>query len=139
MIEVNGWITLSFRDGVSDHVIDDTYKHVQARTKILDGFNRKLCLDYYNGIAMLTIACAANHKSSNWSEVLQLAEYIAEVADRSYGVIYLRDDEDPGFANAFQVFVIRKGVIRKVVDDHFSPCVPRIEDPFDPAGSSGSI
>ncbi|MCO5968955.1 Imm7 family immunity protein [Actinoallomurus soli] len=64
--------------------------------------------------------------------VIDTFRRVGEVAPGSYGVLYLRDDEDPtGKANESQVLVMRHGLVSQQSDSFLSPCVPMIEDPED--------
>jgi Immunity protein 7 len=131
MLEYNGWVTLGFRDEATENETNKIYEDIKSKVDNLDNFNQLLHLRYFNGKAVLSIAGAANHKGSGWSDIFDLLNYISKSADRSYGVIYLRDDEDPVRFNSYQVFVVKKGSIVCAVDPHLTPCVPTIEDVFD--------
>ncbi|WP_162240377.1 Imm7 family immunity protein [Nocardia arizonensis] len=62
-------------------------------------------------------------------EVVDSFRRIAAVAPGSYGIMYIRDDEDySGSGNEFQVLVMRRGIITVAGDTLLSPCVPMIED-----------
>jgi Immunity protein 7 len=128
MIEYNGWVTIAFREEIDEKASNKTFEDIKSAVGKFDQFNQCLHLRYYNGRAMLSIAGAANHKGGVWSEIINLLNYISIYADRSYGVVHLRDDEDPVMFNSYQVFVLKKGAIASAVDYNLTPCVPAIED-----------
>ena len=52
-----------------------------------------------------------------------------EVADSSYGLIYLYNDEDiNGKQNQFQVFSLARGIVKENKDPFLSLIIPTIED-----------
>ena len=54
---------------------------------------------------------------------------VGQDAPGSYGLLYIRDDEDPnGRVNEFQVLVMRRGKVTVHPDAFLSPCIPIIED-----------
>lgn len=50
------------------------------------------------------------------------------MAEGSYGLIYLYDDEAAGRENQFQVFSLSRGSVKEFSDFYLSPIVPTIED-----------
>ena len=50
------------------------------------------------------------------------------MAEGSYRLIYLHDDEADGKENQFQVFVLSKGSVKEFSDSYLSPIIPTIED-----------
>ncbi|GAB2192069.1 immunity 7 family protein [Sessilibacter sp. MAH1] len=59
--------------------------------------------------------------------VLNLFTKIGEIAKGSYGLLYIRDDENAEFNNEFQVWKMAKGVVTKMKDQFLSPCNPTLE------------
>ena len=63
-----------------------------------------------NGMAQLHISGFINHRGSEGQPVIDTFERVGEIAPGSYGLMYFRDDEDPGGRfNEFQVIVMRRG------------------------------
>ena len=61
-------------------------------------------------MAQLHISCFINHRGSVGQPVIDTFERVGEIAPGSYGLMYFRDDEDPGGRfNEFQVIVMRRG------------------------------
>ncbi|GIO83997.1 hypothetical protein J25TS5_09290 [Paenibacillus faecis] len=83
----------------------------------------------YNGQDSILISGLHNHKSSY---VVEIFKWIAEHTVGSYGLLYTRDDEDPVDENRFVVWKLARGELRKETDPFLSPCIPKIEDEFDP-------
>ena len=61
-------------------------------------------------------------------EVFMLVNKIGELAEGSYGLIYLYDDEAVGKENQFQVFSLSRGSVEEFSDQFLSPIAPTIED-----------
>jgi hypothetical protein len=59
--------------------------------------------------------------------VYELFEYTGFVAKGSYGVLYVRDDEDKHFDNEMQVWSMVRGKTQKQRDGFLSPCMPLLE------------
>jgi len=73
---------------------------------------------------------ASNHKTNPWFDALELFEWLAQNARGSYGLLHLEDNEDQeGFNNQFQVYVLKKGKLTKQNDPFLSPRIPEIEAP----------
>lgn len=53
---------------------------------------------------------------------------ISETATGSYGIIYIRDDEDSVHYNEFQIYIFKKGECHYKVDNNLSPCIPEVEN-----------
>jgi hypothetical protein len=82
-----------------------------------------------NGEAHLWASGAKNHAVSIKPELLDLYHYIARAAPGSYGLLYIRDDEDPVHHNDFQVYALAHGALTERTDPFLSPFVPVVEDP----------
>jgi Immunity protein 7 len=86
----------------------------------------------YNGCDSIVIS-GQHNRYRNY--VLNLFEWIAENSLGSYGILYLRDDEnsrrDFDYSNEFRVWTLRKGILTENSDPFLSPCIPTIEDPYD--------
>ena len=62
-------------------------------------------------------------------EIFAVFKLIGEIAEGSYGIIYLYNDEDTdGKENYFQVFSLARGMIKENLDEFLSPIIPTIED-----------
>jgi hypothetical protein len=85
-----------------------------------------------NGCDSVLIAGQHNHRNEY---VIDLFKWIAENAPGSYGILYIRDDEDSkrgyDFTNEFRVWKLCRGILIEQEDPFLSPCIPTVEDPFD--------
>ena len=64
----------------------------------------------------------------------RLYAVIAKQAPESYGLLYVRNDEDArglDFENCFRVWRLARGECAEMADPFLSPCVPTIELPYD--------
>ena len=81
-----------------------------------------------NGQAHLVMSGFRNHRDDR---VLELFLWVAEHQPRSYGLRHVRDDEDPnGHDNAFVVHAIKGGTLSSATDENLSPCIPKLEAPW---------
>ena len=128
MIELHGWVT-----------IRETYKVIfeeDNENTFIDNIKKEIeNLSYYkpqikalNGEWFLEFTIFANRKNSETEEVFQLYNRIGELAEGSYGLIYLHDDEAKGKENHFQVFSLSKGSIKEFNDSYLSPVIQTIEE-----------
>jgi hypothetical protein len=85
-----------------------------------------------NGQGQLHFGGLANHLTQDIKDLTSAVKEIARIAPGSYGLIYIRDDEDPsGRVNEFRVLVISRGNVAEHKDPFLSPVIPVIEDPWD--------
>ncbi|MET8945147.1 Imm7 family immunity protein [Streptomyces sp. NPDC004542] len=59
-----------------------------------------------------------------------LRAHVGSVAPGSYGLIHIRDDEDPGHENEVRDLRLVRGTVTEHTETLLSPCVPTREDPF---------
>ncbi len=130
MYELHGWAnirenTIEVDDDGLNKIVDQI-KEVISKLQWDRGL---LQLNGINGEYHLTISCATNHRGQVTDDILGLYRYIANIASGSYGIIYIRDDEDmKGYENQFQVFVLVRGKLCKQEDPFLSPVIPVVED-----------
>lgn len=130
MFEFNGWISVNY------HTHDIDLKKQEKCFEVicnylrnhsqLDSQNYKLV--NHNGLNSVIISGCHNHKQHY---VLGIFKWIAEKAIGSYGVLYIRDDEDNiqiGDSNKFKVWVMKRGEVLEYSDCYLSPIIPSVED-----------
>ena len=128
MIELHGWVTIRetykviFEEDNDNIFIDKIKKEIEN----LSWFKPQI--KALNGEWFLEFTIFANRKNPETEEVFQLYNRIGELAEGSYGLIYLYDDEAEGKENQFQVFSLSKGSIKEFSDSYLSPVIPTIED-----------
>ena len=128
VIELHGWVTIretykvTFEEDKENTFIDNIKKEIEN----LSYFKPKI--KALNGEWFLEFTLFANRKNPETEEVFQLYNRIGELAEGSYGLIYLYDDEVKGKGNQFQVFSLSKGSIKEFSDSYLSPVIPTIEE-----------
>ena len=128
MVELHGWLSISKtyndEDTMSEHELDIIAKNTQVLlNKRISGTQ----LRYANGSAYIDTLFSSNHRTAEVDEIISFYTQLSETATGSYGMIYLRDDEDKTYYNEFQVFAFRHGKCTKIKDKQLSPCIPMIE------------
>ncbi|GHI83326.1 Imm7 family immunity protein [Streptomyces xanthophaeus] len=130
MFEYHGWITISETAAGDDddvrlrRIVDELRLRIarMASPYLLD-------LRWMNGQPFIHLGGMANHRSS--TDVIGLFEHVAAVAPGSYGLLHVRDDEDPDHENEVRVLRLTRGAITQHTEALLSPCIPKLEDPFD--------
>ncbi|MEL7603196.1 MAG: Imm7 family immunity protein [Bacillota bacterium] len=131
MFEYHGWIniqesTSEVDEGNLANIIDDIRSNI---TKCFRG-NGFIDLRPINGSYHLCLSGFTNHKAQEEKDIINLFYYIGERAHGSYGLLYMRDDEDiNGLENEFIVYTLYRGNISFRKDIYLSPIIPTIEDP----------
>ncbi|KJY42612.1 hypothetical protein VR46_23380, partial [Streptomyces sp. NRRL S-444] len=87
-----------------------------------------LDLRWMNGEPFIHLGGHPNHRSS--LDVVDLFEHVAKVAPGSYGLLHIRDDEDPAHENEVRVLRLARGSVTEHTETLLSPCIPTLEDPF---------
>jgi hypothetical protein len=97
-----------------------------------------------NGLDSFMISRMHNHTASY---IIDVFEWIAKNLPGSYGLLYVHDDEESYGAykyskyydnprvdnsNKFVVYKLAKGCLTREEDPFLSPCIPTIEDEYDP-------
>ncbi|MFD7097476.1 Imm7 family immunity protein [Streptomyces xanthophaeus] len=130
MFEYHGWITIAETAAGDDDdvrlrgIVDELRLRIarMASPYLLD-------LRWMNGRPFLHLGGMANHRSS--TDVIDLFEHVAAVAPGSYGLLHVRDDEDPDHENEVRVLRLTRGAVTQHTEALLSPCIPKLEDPFD--------
>jgi hypothetical protein len=81
-----------------------------------------------NGAPFIHLGGHSNHRSA--PDVVGLYEHVAAVAPGSYGLLHVRDDEDPGHQNEVRVLRLVRGAVTPHTDSLLSSCIPTLEDAF---------
>jgi hypothetical protein len=129
MFEYHGWATLSY-DPYNSQGPGYTALVKELKEK-LNEFNEGsgvFQIDAINGKHFVTFHGCRNHRHE---VIFGLFEWIAQHLTGSYGLLYVWDDES-NQDNEFVVYVLARGKVELRTDPFLSPCVPVIEDPFDP-------
>ncbi|WP_030232860.1 MULTISPECIES: Imm7 family immunity protein [unclassified Streptomyces] len=129
MMEYHGWITVRENPADDDdetrlrQIVDELRLRIarMASPYLLD-------LRWMNGEPFIHLGGCSNHRSS--PDVAELFEHVAAIAPGSYGLLHVRDDEDPGHENEVRVLRLVRGTVTWHTEALLSPCVPTLEDPF---------
>lgn len=130
MYRFHGWVVLS------DDTYETSYDLVEAQVPELLAVARQPALSVQYDVVrvnldvVLTIHGLPNRRRHEADVLDRVLAFIAERLPGSYGVVYIRDDErtTPPGVNAFEVRVIRRGMVEVRDDPFLSPCNPVIED-----------
>ncbi|MBD5452840.1 MAG: hypothetical protein HDR30_00740 [Lachnospiraceae bacterium] len=128
MIELHGWVTIRETYKVTFEEDNDNIFIEKIKQEIENLSWFKPQIKALNGEWFLEFTLFANRKNPETEEVFQLYNRIGELAEGSYGLIYLYDDEAKGKGNQFQVFSLSKGSIKEFSDSYLSPVIPTIEE-----------
>ncbi|MER7823050.1 immunity protein 7 of polymorphic toxin system [Streptomyces sp. CG 926] len=128
MFEYHGWVTV--HESATDD--DDPVRQaeiVEALQRRVDEIAGPCLLDLrrMNGELFLHFGGFSNHRAP---EILDLFRYVGTVAPGSYGLLHVRDDEDPRHENEVRVLRLVRGNVTQHTESSLSPCVPVLEDPF---------
>lgn len=130
MVELHGWVTIreTYRA-----ILEEEEKIEILVTRIKGEINKlswfKPEIKAQNGEWFIEFTLFSNRINPQILEVFEFYKQIGKLADGSYGLIYLYNDEDlNGKENQFQVFSLVRGVIKENPDPFLSPIIPVIED-----------
>lgn len=127
MFEYHGWIKISESAHEAEDNSDLLKSLLSKITQIVDELKDNsgdVEVFMQNGTHYLRLHGDRNHYQS-W--VLSLFTKVGEIARGSYGLLYVRDDEDSKYSNQFQVWRMAKGTVSNERDQFLSPCNPVLE------------
>lgn len=128
MIELHGWLTIHETYDDEDLCSQEMLDCVRYKVKtILSESGIDTEIKYVNGVPFLNTLICANHRTKEIDNIIEMYKNIAQIATGSYGIIYLRDDEDSEHSNEFQIYLFMRGNYIYKSDNYFSPCIPTIE------------
>lgn len=141
MYSAHGWATIwpSYKN---DDTVDDLLDQMDALRDRIANHIQQLSLDrteqqMKNPFAEIHalnnethLWLSGNNNHAVWHEtILDLFQYIADVAPGSYGLLYSENDEDREHPNQFRVWVLARGTLTERGDPFLSPHFPILEDP----------
>ena len=132
MFEFHGWASIRYHTHDTDSTLQSQcWQSLENHVKTLPDTSF-VHMQRYNGCDSLHIAGQHNHRSEY---VMDLFRWIAENASGSYGLLYIRDDEDQDrggdYGNEFRVWRLCRGDLSELSDPFLSPAIPTVEDPYD--------
>lgn len=130
MYEFHGWAVIRETPQVIDEEnIDDIAKMIEEYIDNLNWESGILKIFAVNGEYQIIVSGVSNHKTQESEELLGVYKYIAKIAPGSYGLLYVKDDEDTkGLDNEFIVYTLVRGNLSIQKDMFLSPFIPIVED-----------
>ncbi len=134
MFEYHGWATIC-TDQVDQ--FGDTDEEIQSQLirnlqELLENTALHARLHFRNVIWTLELSGCNNHRNE-W--IIDIFRWLANNARHSYGLLYIRDDEDikrgHDYTNVFRVWRLALGKLEEVDDPFLSPCIPTVEPPYE--------
>lgn len=134
MYELHGWLnvkaTYLYKGAdpkIDEHTIMRNADELVKRFTIEHPYTR-LRIFHEKDKYILDVMICADRRTDEVEAIIDLFGDIETVANGSYGIIYIRDDENADFPNEFEVFVFKRGKCLRSYDRFLSPCVPELED-----------
>lgn len=133
MFEFHGWINLRYHTHDTNEDLQaqafEEFKNYILQQKI----EAIYMIKRRNGLDSFVITGLHNHYG-NYVE--NIYRWVAAKLPGSYGLLFIRDDEDmkagEDNTNQFIVWKLARGVLSKEADRYLSPCISVIEDEYDP-------
>ena len=127
MVEVHGWITLrETYKAVDDDNIGDLLKLINDEVEKIEYPQIKINVN--NGNYYIEFSLYTNHMSGDVNGLIALFETVGKIAEGSYGLLYIHNDEDQGNNNNFMVHRLARGTVEVYPDNLLSPRIPTVED-----------
>lgn len=131
MVEVHGWITLRETYRVVDD--EDMEGILERIRKVIDESEYpSLQIQVNNGEYFIEFSRYTNHLSGDVTGLLSIFENVGRIAEGSYGLLYMHNDEDSGHCNEFVAYRLARGRVTVFQDSFLSPLIPTVEDEYVP-------
>ena len=129
MLELHGWVVIRDTPDYEDKLMKEIIEKIVRELRTYDLDEEHMILKVMNGEYFININAVSNRETQEISDIKRIFEYIGRISTGSYGIMYLRNDEDiNGKNNEFEVYILSRGNVRIEQDNFLSPCVPIIED-----------
>lgn len=127
MVEIHGWITLreTYRL-VDDEDMEGILEKIQK--EIDRSAYPSLQIKVNNGEHFIEFSRYTNHMSGDVMKLLSIFETVGRIAEGSYGLLYMHNDEDSELYNDFVVYRLARGRVAIFQDPFLSPMAPTVED-----------
>jgi len=110
MVEYYGWLNLQQSlDGENESDILSISGAIKNRLKEISMSERISEFQAINGYFVLNISGITNHMSQDVLEVFDLYKFIASVAIGSYGLLYVKNEQETEDSAEFRVWRLAKG------------------------------
>ena len=135
MFEFHGWINIVAGEPGEGSWQEDQEALAALRARVGEAQEHVGCWfdvdETYNG----QVVVVAHGLRNRWQEgPLELLRWVGQRYPWSYGLLYVRDDEDADRHNDFRVYRLARAVVTEHADALLSPAEPTIELPEDEAG-----
>ena len=138
MFEFHGWATIRV-PGAGDSDIRPIGRgpEVEAikrvRAAINDAHDEFSLLEVHQTGNGQTVLIAHGFRNHRFEPVIELFRWVAGQLPSSYGLLYVRDEEEEaaGRDNEFRVWRLARGRFEQLADTFLSPYVPTVEPPFE--------
>lgn len=138
MFEFHAWATIKVEDNDEDlHVLkmreEAAIKKLREIIEEVDDNFSLFNLERTGNDLIIFVAHGLrNHRYEGITEIFR---WITNALPDSYGLLYVRDDEDyregePESENCFRVWRMARGKLSEEKDFFLSPCIPVIEKPW---------
>ena len=128
MFEFHGWATIRDTADCDDLQSEPKAQTVERIRQLIAGLrdhSRHTDLQWVNGALHLSLGGLHNHRRD---QIAAFFTNVAAAAPGSYGVLYVRDDEDPTEPNTWRRLAMRRGELHDEPDTSLSPHVDLVED-----------
>lgn len=128
MVELHGWLSISETYEDEDNYEEVEIDSIMQEVKRIVADKDSVEIEYKNGVPFISTLICTNHRTPEIDLVINTYKLVSETATGSYGLIYIRDDEDSVHHNEFQIYIFKKGECHYKVDNDLSPCIPEVEN-----------
>ncbi|WP_225728934.1 MULTISPECIES: Imm7 family immunity protein [unclassified Nocardia] len=128
MFEYHGWISLRATAAAVDDEPPLPLAEIEVLVGELSGY-ALMDLRAMNGNHYVHMGGHPNHRGIHGDRLITMFRRIGELAPGSYGLLYVRDDEDPHHPTEFRVYRMVRGAVTEQADTLLSPVIPVLEDP----------
>lgn len=130
MVEVHSWITLrETYKVVDDDNIEALIKQINDEIEKIE--YPQIQIKVNNGNYYIEFSVYTNHMSSDINDLIVFFGTVGKIAEGSYGLLYIRNDEDSHNYNSFIIHRLARGKVQILQDAMLSPVVPILEDEDD--------
>jgi hypothetical protein len=140
VFEFHGWAVIRVSD-----LDDPPLEVIAARERDAAERARTAIRDITGGASLFQVARTSNEmlvllahglKNHRSETAVDLFRWLANELPESYGLLYVRDDEDHerggDYENCFRLWRLARGRLDELGDPFLSPCIPAIEAPWEP-------